>query len=612
MSAKVTKKFWIFKIIILSLQGLNIVIDVNNMKRFISIAIIIMCAMGLNAKNKVVKIHLIETTDVHGSYVPYDFINQKPKNGSLARIYSYVQKVREEVGKDHVLLFENGDLLQGQPIAYYYNYIATDKENMAATMTNFMGYDIQNFGNHDVETGHKVYDKWVRETKATTLGANIINTKTGKPYVQPYKVFVRDGVKIAVLGMLTSAIPCWLSEDLWSGLEFEDMELCARKWVKIIQENEHPDVIVGLFHSGREGGIVTDKIKENQTTEIAKNVPGFDVIFYGHDHIKYGGTVTNCEGKTVYILDPTNNALNVADAELTFTVKDHGKKGVEVLSKEITGNIVNIEDQPISQEYHKVASPLAQNVKEWVDQKVGEFTESIYTRDCFFGSCPFTDLIQNLQLELTGADISFTAPLAFNASIKAGDLHVSDMFNLYKFENKLCTMRLTGEEIRRHLEMSYDLWVNTMKSADDHIMLLNDDAKEDQQRLGFKNLTFNFDSAAGIDYEVDVTKPDGQKVNILRMSNGEPFDLQKTYLVAINSYRANGGGELLTKGAGLSKEELKNRIVSTTELDLRYYLMKEIEKHGVITPKANNNWKFVPTEWTEKAIERDKALLFGK
>lgn len=580
------------------------------MKRLIYIFFLTICTMGLQAKDKTVKLRLIETTDVHGSYVPYDFINLKPKNGSLARVYSYVQSVREEVGKENVILMENGDLLQGQPIAYYYNYIAKEEENIAASIINYMGYDVQNFGNHDVETGHAVYDKWVEETKATTLGANIIDKSTGKPYVKPYVIIEREGVKIAILGMLTPAIPCWLEENLWSGLGFDDMVLSSRYWVQYIQEYEHPDVLVGLFHAGRNNGIETEDIKENPTEEIARTVPGFDIIFYGHDHIKYGGQITNTRGNNVWILDPSNNALNVADAEITLTIKDNGKKGIKVLSKDIKGSIVNIEDQPVSQEFHNTFYSRVKKVKDYVNHEIGAFTESIYTRDCFFGSSPFTDLIQNLQLALTGAEISFTAPLAFNASIKEGTLHVSDMFNLYKFENKLCTMHLTGDEIRKHLEMSYNLWVNTMKSPDDHIMLLNEETADDQQRLGFKNLTFNFDSAAGIDYEVDVTKPDGEKVKILKMSDGTPFDLNKTYLVAVNSYRANGGGELLKKGAGLTKEQLQERLVSTTELDLRYYLMKKIEEEKTITPKANNNWHFVPTEWTEKALARDKALLF--
>ena len=111
---------------------------------------------------------------------------------------------------------------------------------------------------------------------------------------------------------------------------------------------------------------------------------------------------------------------------------------------------------------------------------------------------------------------------------------------------------------------------------------------------------------------MDVTKPNGQKVRILRMSNGEPFDENKTYKVALNSYRGNGGGELLTKGAGIPREQLESRIVFRSEKDQRFYLMKEIEKAGEMDPKANNNWRFVPEEWAVPAIERDRKLLFGK
>ena len=215
-------------------------------------------------------------------------------------------------------------------------------------------------------------------------------------------------------------------------------------------------------------------------------------------------------------------------------------------------------------------------------------------------------------MQITGADISFNAPLSFDTGIYAGVIRVSDMFNLYKYENQIYVLRMTGEEIRKHLEMSYDLWVNTMTSPNDHIMKMNEQARYDNQRYGFENLAFNFDSAAGIDYVVDVTKPDGEKVKILNMSNGEPFDEQKTYNVVMNSYRGNGGGELLTKGAGIPHAELKNRIIFESERDQRYYLMKEIERMGTISPKAHNNWKFVPEEWTKPAIERDRVLLFGK
>ena len=282
------------------------------------------------------------------------------------------------------------------------------------------------------------------------------------------------------------------------------------------------------------------------------------------------------------------------------------------MDKKVDGKIVDVTPLQLDNDYMKHFEPTIDSVRTFVNRKIGEFESTIYTRDCYFGSAAFTDLIHDLQFSLTHADISFNAPLTFDSSIKAGPVYVSDMFNLYRYENLLYIVRMTGEEVRKHLEMSYDLWVNTMKSPDDHIMLLNDASTDDKQRFRFKNLAFNFDSAAGIDYEVDVTKPDGEKVRILRMSNGEPFDEHKWYRVAMNSYRGNGGGELLTKGAGISQEELKSRIEWQSDRDQRYYLMKEIEKAGRLNPKAHNNWRFVPEEWAIPAIERDRKMLFGQ
>lgn len=566
------------------------------------------------AQQRTVKLRVIETSDVHGSFFPYDFINRKPKAGTLARVSSYVNDLRKTY-KDNVILLENGDILQGQPTCYYYNYVNTQARNVASDVVNYMKYDAQAFGNHDVETGHPVYDKWIKELNCPVLGANIIDTKTGEPYVKPYIILNREGVKVAVLGLLTPAIPNWLTENLWSGLHFENMVTSARKWMKHILENEKPDVVIGVFHSGKDGGIVTPEYEEDASLRVAKDVPGFDLVLFGHDHTRCNETVTNVEGKPVICLDPANNALSVADAEITLTLnkkKVNGKKQYVVTDKKVVGNLADVTKCPIDEEFMKAFEPQIAEINQYVGKQIGTFKNTIHSRESFFGSCAFNDFILNLQLEMTKADISFNAPLQFNSTINAGPVYVSDMFNLYKYENQLYVMRLTGEEIRKHLEMSYDLWVNTMKSPDDHLLLLDTQTKVDQQRLGFKNLSFNFDSAAGIDYEVDVTKPDGEKVKILRMSNGQPFDEKKWYNVAVNSYRGNGGGELLTRGAGIPKDSLDSRIIYRSKRDQRYYLMEAIEKMGTIEAKANNNWKFVPEAWTKPAAQRDYELLFGK
>ena len=561
-------------------------------------------ANAMTTKEKTIDLKFIETSDVHGSFFPYDFINRKPKAGSLARVATYVNQLRSQHG-ENVILLDNGDILQGQPLNYYSNYVDTTSANIAAQVVNYLRYDAQTIGNHDVETGHRVYDKWVSATHFPILGANVIDTKTNKPYLKPYTILKRGGARIAIIGLLTPAIPNWLGENLWSGLRFEEMVSSARQWMRVVKEQEKADIVIGLFHSGKDGGITTPHYKEDAALAVAREVPGFDVVFFGHDHTRYADAVTNSEGKLVACLDPANNAMSVAQADLQL-VKKKGRWCV----KESQWKLVDVADLPVDNEFVDHFSAFNETVKAYANRVIGTFENTISTRDSYFGNSAFNDLILNLELSITKADVAFNAPVSFDVAIKKGPVRVADMFNLYKYENQLFVMRLTGKEIRKALEMSYDLWVNTMTSPNDHLLLLDSQTRGDQQRLGFKNFSFNFDSAAGIDYEVDVTKPNGQKVKVLKMSNGEPFDENKYYKVAVNSYRANGGGELLTRGAGIAKDDLDDRIVWRSEFDLRHYLMEEIKRLGTLNPQPNTNWRFVPEQWTQEAAKRDRQLLF--
>ena len=578
-------------------------------KPLLKAGMLLLCLMPISAMGttKTVNLRIVETSDVHGYFFPYDFVERKPLKGTLARVSTYVERLRREFGKN-VLLLDNGDILQGQPTCYWSNYVKNTDENIAASMVNYLKYDAQAIGNHDVETGHDVYDKWIKEVNCPVLGANIIDKRTGKPYVKPYAIFYRDGVKIAVLGMLTPTIPCWLNESLWQGLEFRDMVESARQWMRHLKEVEQPDLVIGLFHSGKEGGIVMDNgLEEDATARVAREVPGFDIIFFGHDHQVHNKWVKNKEGKDVLLVDPSCYGKNIAEAEIELTFQNG-----HLTKKDIKGEIVSVLDEEIDQQMMDHFQTKIDQVKAYVNRKIGRFEHPIYTRESFFGNSAFTDLIHNLQLQISKADVSFNAPLSFNTTIQAGDVTQGDMFKLYRFENLLYVLRMTGEEIRKHLEFSYDMWTNTMKSPEDHALLLNDNSKEDQQRTGFQYYTFNFDSACGIDYEVDLTKPDGQKVHILQLSNGQPFDEKKWYKVVMNSYRANGGGELLTRGAGIPKDSLESRVLFHTPLDQRHYLTQEIEQMGTIDPKPNHNWRFVPEAWVKPALKRDSLILFGR
>jgi 2',3'-cyclic-nucleotide 2'-phosphodiesterase/3'-nucleotidase len=571
-------------------------------RRFFYLALIMTALLTSCHKPQPVHIKMVCTSDVHGNFFPYDFRADKPASGSLARVSSYLNELRSSPLGDNVVLLDNGDILQGQPTAYYYNTVAIEHKHLASEVLNYLKCDVAMLGNHDIETGGPTYQRYIGDLECAVVGGNIYLESTDVPFVPPYVVVERSGVRIAIIGLTTPAIPNWLPRVLWKGLEFHDMESAAKHWMQYVNEHESPDLIVGLFHSGYEGGITTNEYKENAARDVAVNVPGFDVVFFGHDHQAFCDKVENVAGDTVWLLNPANNANQIAVLDVEY------KKGSEphwVLKAEL----VNVNAYEPDTAYMSHFASHMERVKKYVSKKLGESTHRISSRDAYFGPSDFIDFIHRMQLDITKAEVSFAAPLAFSTWLPEGDIHVRDMFNLYRYENMLYVMQLTGQEIKNYLEMSYGQWTNQMKSPNDHLLLF-DESTLDSKKPRLKNIYYNFDSAAGIIYEVDVTKPVGSRVRIKSMANGDAFTPNRTYRVALNSYRGNGGGELLTKGAGVPHDELENRLLYSTDVDLRFYMINYIEMRGSVDPKSLNQWKFVPEKWTLPAAERDYKLLF--
>jgi 2',3'-cyclic-nucleotide 2'-phosphodiesterase/3'-nucleotidase len=259
--------------------------------------------------------------------------------------------------------------------------------------------------------------------------------------------------------------------------------------------------------------------------------------------------------------------------------------------------------------------PQDKIINNYVNKVIGLSTSSVSSRNAYFGPSAFVDMIHTIQLEITDADVSFAAPLSFDVKIAEGPVTVGDMFKLYRFENMLYTMTMKGYEIQKYLEFSYSEWLNTMENADDYLLKfrLGKDGKPvlTDGKAWLKNQPYNFDSAAGIDYIVDVSKPEGKRVNIISFSDGRPFEKNKRYNVAVNSYRGNGGGGHFTAGAGIKSKEIRSRLVASTDRDLRYYIMKSIELKKTIDPAPLNNWKIVPEKWVKEAARREYNLLFG-
>ena len=231
----------------------------------------------------------------------------------------------------------------------------------------------------------------------------------------------------------------------------------------------------------------------------------------------------------------------------------------------------------------------------------------------------YLNLIHTLSLSYSPAQISFAAPLTFNGYVEAGTLVYNDLFTIYPYENQLFVVEMSGSEIKDYLEYSYDMWINTVRTADDRLLKISDDPdpRTGQKRWSFTSRSYNFDSAAGLIYEVDVTKPKGRRVWISSLADGTPFSMDAEYNVAMTSYRASGGGGHMRNGAGIDTDKIDERVVEYYP-EIRELIYQYLQEHKTIDPAVIGNpdlighWEFVPAGLAEKAMDRDMKLLFPK
>ena len=495
----------------------------------------------------------IETTDTHGRYDEFG-------------MEAFIIKDMKSVLGENLILLDNGDNMQGTPFQYCSNQDA-EHPNLVSEALNYFPYDVVGVGNHDIEAGRKVFDRVYAEMKMPVVCANVLDEATGEPYFTPYIILNRyKNYKVAVLGLLTPYVVTWVPDRLRSGLRFEQLEAAAEKWVKIIQDKEHPDLIVGLFHSGWEPmaqNLPEDHPlgRENATKWVAEHVPGFDLIFYGHDHRARAEKIVNIVGDTVCVLNSGCRGQNLAMA-IVRNVKKGQKPKIDISLMPASD-----ESNKVDEDFLNRLQPYLNRAEAYKNQDVAKLPISISSDEAFNGPCLWVDEIHRCQFETVEAegihaDISMAAPLSGGKTLEAGMLKVSDFFTWYPFENSLAVMSLTGKEVKDFLEYAYEM----------------------------KNPIYNFDSGAGIIYEVSDKKPMGERIKIISMADGTPFDMDKTYNVVMNSYRSMGGGNHLINGIGWAQEEIKDHVVWQSDRDLRSLFIDWAAKKGTLDSEPLNCW----------------------
>ncbi|MBQ9713324.1 MAG: bifunctional metallophosphatase/5'-nucleotidase [Bacteroidales bacterium] len=553
-------------------------------------------------------LQVLSTNDVHSTWFDSTYVGGGIKN-SIFAMNHYIDSVRTRFGAENVVLIDAGDCLQGDNAAYYFNYVDTLTPHLFPRLLEYMKYDAVAVGNHDIETGHPVYDRVTRDLEkvgAPFLGGNAIRNDNGKTYFPLYKIVKRAGLKVAILGYTNANMKAWLTESLWSGMTFQPIIDLVQKDIDMVKAKEKPDVMIVSMHSGCGQGDGT--ILESEALDIFNSIKGIDFLLCGHDH----RPVVEARDSTA-LLNSGSHSRYVAHGTLNIKVEKR-----KIVSKTFDAELIPVKAQAADPVMRDTFRKEFEAVRAFTLQEVGILNTDLRTRDAYRGMSDYINLIHTLSIGCTPAEISFAAPLTYNGTVKSGILVYNDLFTIYPFENQLFVVKMTGKQIKDYLEHSYNNWIRTISGENDHILNIqaNDDPRTGQKGWSFIARSYNFDSAAGINYTVDVTKPFGQRINITTTVKGEPFDEERTYNVAMTSYRASGGGNLM-KETGIDTDHIDDLVVERYP-EIRELLYNYVMDNGSIDPevigdpKVIGKWSFIPEKMASKALDRDMALLFGR
>jgi len=516
-----------------------------------------------------VQITILGTTDLHGNINPIDYYTNKPDNRGLAKVATLIKRIRGE--QPNVLLIDSGDTIQGSPLESFHGRKNNQPRDPMMLVMNSLKYDAMAVGNHEYNFGLKVLEKARQEAQFPWLSANTYETKTGKTHYQPYLIRDVAGVKIGILGLTTPGIPNWDNPPNYAGLEFHNPISEAMKWVAVLRGKEKVDVVVVAMHMGLGEDLRTGEVSpgqvphENDAVQIAKQVPGIDVIFMGHTHRDVPSLYIN----GVLITQANAWGRHLARADMYL---EKSPQGWRVYAK--AARTIPTDDRVAADpEVVKLAEPYDRETQAWLGRTIGESAADLSAKDARFRDTAILDLIQKVQLEAGNADVSMVASFNSEARIAKGPVSVRDIAGLYVYENTLAVLEVTGQQLKAALEHSAEYFKTYVPG------------KPITEQINEKIPSYNFDIAEGVNYELDISKPIGQRIQNLTFK-GQPVKPDQKFRLATNNYRVNGGG-----GYEMYKAA---PVVYRSSEEIRELIIDWLEKHKTVPIEPNNNWKLVP------------------
>ncbi len=545
------------------------------------------CALGFLlvagcARSEQVVVTILATTDMHGNILPVDYANGRPASRGLAKIATLIRAAEGE-SPNH-LLIDCGDTIQGTPLEYAYQTIVRTgsgplglkpavplKQDPMMLAMNRLGYDAMVVGNHEFNFGLINLNRARRDATFPWISANTVVSAGGRerPFA-PYITKTLGGVKVAVVGITTPAVPTWEKPENLGSYRFISPAAVVKRVVAELRAREKPDLVLVAAHSGLGRNLATgaeESPQEDVVYEVATTNPDLDAIVFGHSHRELPGALVG----RVLLVQPKNWGMSLARMDFTFDRRPD--RSWALTDKK--SRLIPVTDQTAAaDDIVSIGKPYEELAERYLDTPV---THSPVDLEAALGrveDTPLVDAVERVQLEYSKADVSFTALFNPTLRIPRGRVTVRQIAALYPYDNELYLIEGNGKMVKDALENAARYYLSCEGARCSEPPLIN------RQVIGF-----NFDMAEGVEYEIDLTRPEGDRIRNLRW-HGRPLAPDQAVRIAINNYRAAGSaGYGMFQGAKLlwhSQEEIRDMMV-------RYY-----SEGKPLPERASGNWRVVP------------------
>ena len=535
---------------------------------------------------KEIDIQILATSDLHGKFYPYDYaINEESKSGSLTQIATAVKKYRT----DNTIIVDVGDTIQDN----YSEMFFKDKIHPMMLAMNEIGYDIWAIGNHEFNYGVENLKNIMKQSTSKVLIGNLYNPD-GTSFADSYTIIEKDGVKIGVIGMCTPNITKWDSVNLKDYIVTDPVEE-TKKIVKDLRDKV--DVLIATVHMGEENEY---DVPNSGANDLANACPELDLIIAAHEHKLVEETYVN----NVLIVENKSSGATMSKVNI---VVEKDKFGCKIVDRKAES--IKISEYESDKELSKKLAPYNERAKKEANIIIGELiggnlvpeNEIVEIPQAQIEPTSLIDLINEVQMYYTDAQVSSAALFNIDANLEPGKIKKSDTSLIYKYGNTLYKVQMTGKQLKKYMEWSANYY-NTYNPKDLTISF-NENVRG-----------FNYDMFSGVDYQIDISEKPGNRIKNLKWTKtGKEVKDDEVFVIAVNNYRVNthllSYGEIYEEGEELPKVleiDVNGKIGGVRELIGDY--IKNV-KGGKITPNNPKNWEIIGNNWDEEKHKKAVQMI---